>query len=90
MYITINKNYYPQTIKMRQSNGWTTIKVSNFKAKNISDATFAALYADLEEAFDAAKFIGDFQKAFEYAAMMRSMEQNDLVPHVVNVQDTVH
>lgn len=40
MYITINKNYYPQTIKMRQSNGWTTIKVSNFKAKNISDATF--------------------------------------------------
>lgn len=33
MYITINKNYYPQTIKMRQSNGWTTIKVSNFKAK---------------------------------------------------------
>lgn len=40
MYITINKNYYPQIIKMRQSNGWTTIKVSNFKAKNISDATF--------------------------------------------------
>lgn len=40
MYITIGKNYYPQTIKMRQSNGWTTIKVSNFKAKNLSDATF--------------------------------------------------
>ena len=40
MYITINKNYFPQTIRMRQSNGWTTIKVSNFKAKNLSDATF--------------------------------------------------
>lgn len=40
MYITINKNYLPQTIRMRQSNGWTTIKVSNFKAENLSDAIF--------------------------------------------------
>ena len=40
MYITINKNYFPQTIRMRQSNGWTTIKVSNFKAENLSDANF--------------------------------------------------
>lgn len=40
MYITIGKNYYPKTIKMRQSNGWTTINVSNFKARNLSDATF--------------------------------------------------
>lgn len=40
MYITIGKNYQPQTIKMRQSNGWTTIKVSGFKAKKLSDATF--------------------------------------------------
>ena len=40
MYITIGKNYHPKTIKMRQSNGWTTINVSNFKAKNLSDATF--------------------------------------------------
>ena len=40
MYITIGHNYLPQTIKMRQSNGWTTIKVSNFKAKKLSDATF--------------------------------------------------
>ena len=40
MYITVGKNYLPKTIKMRQSNGWTTIKVSNFKAKNLSDATF--------------------------------------------------
>lgn len=40
MYITINKSYQPTEIKMRQSNGWTTIKVSNFKAKNLPDATF--------------------------------------------------
>ena len=40
MYITKNKNYFPQTIRMRQSNGWTTIKVSNFKAENLSDAIF--------------------------------------------------
>ena len=40
MYITSGKNYYPKTIKMRQSNGWTTINVSNFKARNLSDATF--------------------------------------------------
>ncbi|HIW44615.1 MAG TPA: outer-membrane lipoprotein carrier protein LolA, partial [Candidatus Prevotella stercoripullorum] len=40
MYITIGRNYLPQTIKMRQSNGWTTITVSNFKAKKLSDSTF--------------------------------------------------
>lgn len=41
MYITIDKNYYPTTVKMRQSNGWTTITVSNFKAKSLSDAIFS-------------------------------------------------
>lgn len=40
MYITIGKNYQPKVIKMRQSNGWTTITVSNFKSKPLSDATF--------------------------------------------------
>lgn len=40
MYITVNKSYQPTVIKMRQSNGWTTIKVSNFKAKSLPDATF--------------------------------------------------
>lgn len=40
MYVTVNKSYQPTVIKMRQSNGWTTIKVSNFKAKNLSDGTF--------------------------------------------------
>lgn len=41
MYITIDKNYYPTTVKMRQSNGWTTITVSNFKTKSLSDAIFS-------------------------------------------------
>lgn len=40
MYITIGKNYLPQTVKMRQSNGWTTIKVSNFKAQKLNDNIF--------------------------------------------------
>lgn len=40
MYITINKSYRPVTIKMRQSGGWTTIKVSGFKQANLADTTF--------------------------------------------------
>lgn len=40
MYITIDKNYYPKTVKMRQSNGWTTINVSDFKTASLSDAAF--------------------------------------------------
>ena len=40
MYVTINKNYQPQTIKMRQSNGWVTINVSRFKATTLGDPTF--------------------------------------------------
>ena len=40
MYVTVDRNYLPTTIKMRQSNGWTTIKVSNFKAKKLSDSIF--------------------------------------------------
>lgn len=40
MYITVNKNYRPTTIKMRQASGWTTIKVSGFKQTELSDATF--------------------------------------------------
>lgn len=50
MYITIGKNYYPKTIKMRQSNGWTTINVSNFKAKNLGDATFRFNAKDFPQA----------------------------------------
>ena len=40
MYVIVGKDFYPRTIKMRQSNGWTTINVSNFRARNLSDATF--------------------------------------------------
>lgn len=40
MYITINKSYRPVTIRMRQSGGWTTIKVSGFKQANLADNTF--------------------------------------------------
>lgn len=40
MYIVVGKNYLPNTIRMRQSNGWTTIKVTNFKAKNLADTMF--------------------------------------------------
>lgn len=40
MYITIGKDYLPKVIKMRQSNGWTTINVSNFKSKSLNDAMF--------------------------------------------------
>lgn len=40
MYIVVGKNYLPKTIRMRQSNGWTTIKMTNFKAKNLADTMF--------------------------------------------------
>lgn len=41
MYITINsKSYLPTTVKMMQNGKWTTIQISNFKAANLSDATF--------------------------------------------------
>lgn len=40
MYITINSRYCPTQVKMRQGKTWTTINVSNFSAKNQSDATF--------------------------------------------------
>ena len=40
MYITVDKNYYPKEIRMRQNNGWTTIKVSGFKARSLSDSAF--------------------------------------------------
>lgn len=52
MYILINKSTYkPLQVKMRQANGWTTINISQFKATNISDATFifnAKNYRDAE------------------------------------------
>ena len=38
--ITVNSSYLPTQIKMRQGSQWSTIKISNFQAKNQSDATF--------------------------------------------------
>lgn len=41
MYILINKSSYkPSQVKMRQSNGWTTINISNFRKATLPDAMF--------------------------------------------------
>lgn len=41
MYITVNSGtYVPSLIRMRRGTSWTTIKVSNFKRANLSDAIF--------------------------------------------------
>ncbi len=41
LYIFINKNsYVPNQVKMKQASGWTTIKITNFQAKNQSDRIF--------------------------------------------------
>ncbi len=41
MYITVDKTtYQPTQIKMRQGKAWSTIDISNFRNKNIGDATF--------------------------------------------------
>jgi outer membrane lipoprotein-sorting protein len=40
MYITIGNNYQPKVVKMRQGKTWTTINISNFRAKNIPNSTF--------------------------------------------------
>lgn len=41
MFITINnKTHIPSVVKMRQGNTWSTITVSNFRAKSVSNSTF--------------------------------------------------
>ena len=41
MYITINKKTsVPSQVKMRQGTTWSTITISGFKTKNISNSTF--------------------------------------------------
>lgn len=41
LYIIVDKrNYTPSQVKMRQGTTWTTIDISNFNARNQSDATF--------------------------------------------------
>ncbi len=40
MYVIINKLYQPTEVKMRTDKGWSTIKISKFQKKNLSDDTF--------------------------------------------------
>lgn len=40
MYVTVNGSYQLEQVKMRQSSGWTTIKVSNFRKVSLSDSQF--------------------------------------------------
>ena len=41
MYVTVNKTTYaPSQVKMRQGTKWTTIKISQLKRANISNASF--------------------------------------------------
>ena len=41
MYITIDKKpHVPSAVKMRQGKIWSTITVSNFRAKSVSNSTF--------------------------------------------------
>lgn len=57
---------------------------------NISDQALATIYEELEEAFSAALILGKHKKAFKFAMLMRTMEQNDLVPHVVDEPENMH
>lgn len=50
MYVTIDKNYQPKQVKMRQGASWTTISISNFKAQNQSDKTFTFNLKDFPSA----------------------------------------
>ena len=51
LYITINKkSYVPSQVKMRQGGTWSTIKISNFKAKGISNSTFVFNSKDFPQA----------------------------------------
>ncbi len=40
MYVTVSKSYQLKQVKMRQSNGWTTVNVSNFRNASLSDSQF--------------------------------------------------
>ena len=51
LYITINaKSYTPSQIKMRQGTTWSTINISNFKSKNVSNDTFVFNSKDFPKA----------------------------------------
>ena len=51
LYISINKkSYVPSRIKMRQNSTWSTITVSNFKAKNQPNSVFTFNQKDFTQA----------------------------------------
>ena len=51
MYITVDKKMYvPSRIKMRQNSTWSTITVSNFKAKNQPNSLFTFNQKDFPQA----------------------------------------
>lgn len=41
MYIYVSTNYTPSMVKLKKGNEWTTISISNFKAKTLSDNIFS-------------------------------------------------
>ena len=41
-YVTVNKAYQLQKIKIKQANKWTTITVSGIQRKNLSDNIFTS------------------------------------------------
>lgn len=51
LYIKVNKkSYTPTQVRMREGTTWTTIGISNFKAKTQSDATFVFNAKDFPKA----------------------------------------
>lgn len=51
MYITVSKkSYTPSQVKYRQNKNWTTIAISNFQAKNVSNSTFVFQAKDFPKA----------------------------------------
>lgn len=51
LVLTINKkSYIPSQIKMRQGNTWSTITVSNFRAKSVPNSTFVFNSKDFPKA----------------------------------------
>lgn len=51
MYLTVNsRTYQPSMVKMREGNTWSTITISNFKAKNLPTSMFTFRAKDFPKA----------------------------------------
>ena len=51
MYLTVNsRTYQPSVVKMREGNTWSTITISNFKAKNLPTSMFTFRAKDFPKA----------------------------------------